>query len=227
MLSDDEQAAFLDSIERVRQRAVTRLGPNRDISIAINFVANLHHAVDKVMQQTGGRVPTPECTAGCAYCCSVRVEATEPEIFRIAREIKTRPTKQINALLGRLQEHAATAATNGSRRTNCAFLEDNLCSIYEVRPAVCRKAHSLSAQHCENQAPEIPQNLEMLLGTEALIKGTSDAYRQVHFHASAHELCHAMLLALTEDTAETRWHHGEAVFPAGHAPTLGPAVDEN
>lgn len=209
MLGEDERSASLEAIDRVRESAAARLGSQRDA--AVEFVANLHRAVDKVMQQPG---TLTACHAGCACCCLVRVEATEPEIFRIARELRLRPPAQIAILVERLRNRAATADEVSSRR-DCAFLEDCLCSIYEVRPAVCRRAHSLSAERCHSFAPEIPQNLDMLLRAEVLITGTSEAYRRVGLQSSAHELCGAVLLALTDATAETRWLDGEAVFAEG------------
>lgn len=209
MLSEDERKATLDAIERVRQSAVNHLGANR--SSAVYFIANLHRAVDKIAQQAGDHGQKAECKPGCACCCSVRVEASEPEIFRIARELRKRPADQVSAIIERLRHHVAT--TDGTRRTDCAFLVKQLCSIYEVRPAVCRRAHSLSAENCRNFAPEIPQSLEKLLQADVLMKGTSEAYRQIGLNASAHELCSAVLLALTDETAEARWHEGESVFP--------------
>lgn len=208
MISHDEQTAYLDAIERVRQSAANHLDANR--SIAVDFVANLYRAVDKVMQQQ-----KTECRPGCACCCSVRVEATEPEIFRIACEVKKLPTAQVAALLERLRDHVATA--DGASRIDCAFLDDHLCSIYEIRPAVCRRAHSLAAENCQRFAPEIPQSLDMLLQADALMKGTSEAYRQAGLHASAHELCRAVLLTLTDETAEARWLDGVSVFPEDRA----------
>jgi Fe-S-cluster containining protein len=210
MLSNEEQAAYLDSIEGVRQSAVNHLGSNRGASFAIDFIANLHRAVDKIAQQADLSQKT-DCKPGCACCCSVRVEASEPEIFRIAREVKKRPADQIATILERLRNHVATP--DGASRTDCSFLEDNLCSIYEVRPAVCRRAHSLSAEKCRSFAPEIPQNLGMLLGANALMHGTSKAYREVGLPSSPHELNSAVLLVLTDETAEARWHEGESVFP--------------
>ncbi|HCI15134.1 MAG TPA: YkgJ family cysteine cluster protein [Gallionellaceae bacterium] len=209
MLSYEEQTAYLDSIERVRQSAVKHLDSNP--GVAVEFIANLHRAVDHVMQQSNGTDRQTECRPGCTFCCSVRVEATEPEIFRIAREVKKLPADRVAAIVERLQKFAATA--DGASRTDCAFLDDHLCSIYEVRPAVCRRAHSLSAESCKRFAPEIPQSLDMLLRADALMKGTSAAYREVGLHAAGHELCNAVLLALTDETAEARWHNGESVFP--------------
>lgn len=219
MLNDEERTAFLESIERVRESVVTHLGANGGTSIAVGFVSNLHRAVDKVAQQGGEAGPKTDCTAGCTYCCSVRIEASDPEIFYIAREVKKRPKAQVDALTERLQRHVAASKADDapSHRTACAFLESQLCSIYAIRPAVCRKAHSLSVESCRNLDPEIPQNLELVLQAEALMKGTSEAYRQVKLHASAHELCHGVLLALTDETAEPRWHGGASVFPDVHA----------
>lgn len=210
MLSEDEQAAYLDSIERVRQTAVNHLVSNR--GSAVDFVANLHRSVDKIAQQAGAHGQKAECKAGCACCCSVRVEASEPEIFLIAREIKKRPAAQIDAIIECLRNHVAAADDAPSRR-DCTFLEERLCTIYEVRPAVCRRAHSLSAEKCRSFAPEIPQNLGMLLGANALMHGTAKAYREVGLQSSPHELNSAVLLALTDETAEARWHGGESVFP--------------
>jgi Fe-S-cluster containining protein len=209
MLSNDEQAAFLDAIDRVRQRATDHLDSNRDD--AVEFIANLHRAVDKVMQQSADSGAQTECRPGCACCCSARVEATEPEIFLIAREVRKLPAERGSAIVECLQKFAATA--DGASRIDCAFLDDHLCSIYEVRPAVCRRAHSLSAESCKRFAPEIPQNLDMLLRADALMKGTSAAYREAGLPASGHELCNAVLLALTDETAEARWLDGESVFP--------------
>jgi Fe-S-cluster containining protein len=207
MLGEEEQSASLEAITRVRESAAAHLGSHRDA--AVEFVANLHRAVDKVMQQPG---TLTACHAGCACCCQVRVEATEPEIFRIARELRQRPPAQIAILVERLRNRAAAADEASSLLHDCAFLEDRLCSIYEVRPAVCRRAHSLSAERCHSFAPEIPQDLDRLLRAEVLITGTSEAYRRVGLQSSAHELCGAVLLALTDATAGTRWLDGEAVF---------------
>lgn len=213
MLSNDEQAAFLNSIDGVRRKAADHLGSNTNVSSVVGFAANLHQAVDKVVQQAGD--PKPECKPACAWCCSLLVEAMEPEIFFIAREIRKRGPEEVEAIVDALRIRAAATKDDAKnlRRRDCAFLKNQRCSIYEVRPSVCRKAHSLSAERCMNFASGIPQKVEILLGAEALIQGTAGAYRQLKLHASAHELCNAVLQALTDDMAEARWYNGETVFP--------------
>jgi hypothetical protein len=63
-------------------------------------------------------------------------------------------------------------------------------------------------------APVIPQHLDMILDAEALIGGTSGAFRQRGLDGSAHELVRAVLLALVDPTAQARWFNGEQVFEA-------------
>jgi Fe-S-cluster containining protein len=212
MLSNDEQAAFLASIDGVRRKAVSHLGSNLNVPSAVAFAANLQRAVDKVVQQATD--PKPECKPGCAWCCSLLVEAMEPEIFLIASEIRKRGPEEVDAVVEALRIRAADTKVDPKnlRRRDCAFLKNTRCSIYEVRPSVCRKAHSLSAESCRNFASEIPQKVEILLGAEALMQGTAEAYRQLKLPASAHELCNAVLQVLTDDMAEAKWFNGEAVF---------------
>lgn len=214
MLSDEEQAAFLDSIDRISEHSARILAADPGQEAVIGFIANLHRAADKVAQQASGRGVALACEAGCAYCCTVRVEASAPEVFRIVHVLRGRPESELGVLLGRLRDHAAAVgnAPEGRPRVDCAFLENQHCSIYEVRPAVCRKAHSLSVESCRSFAPEIPQDLELILRTEALIRGTAEAYGRLNLDAGPHELCGAVLLALTDATAEARWHAGITVF---------------
>lgn len=209
MLSADEQSAFEESIARVRglaSRALQRTnGPNE----AIAFCAQLHRSLDAVSAQAAAAGPVPDCTAGCAHCCHVRVEATEPEIFHIAQHLAAEPADKLKHLTARLRQHV-TRAQDGTTRQPCSFLQADRCSIYDVRPAACRKAHSLSVQHCATQAPEIPQNLRLLLDAEALMAGTALAYRDVQLPANARELNAAVLAALTDVAAQDRWYQGDA-----------------
>jgi len=214
MLDNEEKAAFLKSIEQVRQRVAGYLGPAPRAGHAVRFVSSLHESIDKVVQKADERGLSTDCKAGCAYCCNVRVETSPAEVFLIARELRKRPVHQLNILRHRLKQHvAATDAPGGDvARIDCAFLDRNLCAIYPLRPATCRKAHSVVRECCEKMEPEIPHHLDILLGAEALIKGTGDAYRDCQLDASPLELCRGVLLALSDDGAESRWSRGEFVF---------------
>jgi Fe-S-cluster containining protein len=226
MLTDDERSAFLHSIARVRQRAAQALRQAQGADGAdgaVAFIAQLHRGLDTVAEQARATGPQPACQAGCAHCCHLRVEATEPEVFHIAQYLRAQPAEALADALSALQRHVATAALNPTNpaRQACSFLVDGRCSIYPVRPAACRKAHSLSAPHCAEQSPTIPQNLRLLVDAEALMAGTALAYRDQPLPASAHELNAAVLAALNDPAAQARWHQGDPAA-LGPAPEQGP-----
>jgi uncharacterized protein len=207
MLTNEEQAAFRESIAGVRSLAAERLRCTGDVGHAVGFVANLHRSLDSVASRAAELGPVPDCKIGCSYCCHVRVEATDPEVFWIARKIRQQPASEVTELIEKLRRRVAEHhADSLDRRRSCTFLVDNRCTIYEVRPAACRKAHSLSVKQCQAFAPEIPQNLTLLVEAEALMIGTAEAYREVDLPASAHELNSAVLLALGDESAEARWY---------------------
>src|SRR3989344_3659845 len=97
MLTDDERTAFLQSIARVRQRAAQALRQAQGAEGAegaegadgaVAFIAQLHRGLDTVAEQARATGPQPACQAGCAHCCHLRVEATEPEGFHIAQYLR-------------------------------------------------------------------------------------------------------------------------------------------
>ena len=214
MLSPEEQAEFSRAADKVRQAALKALTADRSGPFAIRFIANLQRGVDQVLQSALTTGLAIDCQAGCSHCCSARVEALDPEVLRIAAALKTRPPAAIAALTERLRGHAARAqaSTAQTHRMPCPLLEQDLCTVYEVRPAVCRKTHSLDVRQCATPGADIPQSLEVLLKAEALSKGSADAYKHIGLAAAGHELGKALLLALTDPTAEARWMNGEAVF---------------
>lgn len=220
MLSPEEHAEFLLATETVRQAALGHLAAEPNVPQVIYFIARLQRGVDSIAHAVAAAGPQFDCKAGCSHCCHVRVEALEPEVFQIARELKQLPAEKLAAVTLRLQQHGArrAGAMSVPAQQACPFLEHQLCSIYAVRPAVCRKAHSFALAQCEvagaEAKAEIPQSLALLLKAEAMMQGTAAAYRERGLAAAGHELGQAVLLALSDATAESRWALGEAVFDA-------------
>jgi hypothetical protein len=215
MLDDDERRAFRESIERVGRVAADRVRRSAEVSGAIRFVSELHASIDRVAANAAASGVETDCRPGCAYCCRVRVEATEPEIFRMTGWVRQQSPADVTALLGRLRRRVA-AGTGG----DCAFLVDDRCSAYAVRPSVCRAAHSLSVAHCARGATQIPQNLKRAAEAEALMIGTAAGYAAAGLPISPRELNAAVLAALEDDTSEQRWFAGRA------SPTVSSTMHE-
>jgi|GEM_PF-1775313 len=210
MLSQEEQLRIRESINAVSARASSSIQQCTNAWQAIVFLKSLHSSIDAVVNEPRSFDLTPECKAGCSFCCSVKVEVSDPEAIQIARHVQDLP-QDVRAKLIEKLEFAAAQKSNLTtpERTDCAFLEAGLCSIYTIRPSVCRKAHSLSVKECEELAPEIPQNLNLLLQCEVIAAGANEAFQQNNLHVGNNELSSAVLAALATVNAAEEWFRGK------------------
>lgn len=118
------------------------------------------------------------CHEGCTACCCVLVVSYLPEVLRIAaflnqpeqaeakasflasypawkQRSSDAPERALAAFLGgRQKDYDAVHEEHFRRAIPCAFLRDNRCSIYPVRPLGCRNAHALdTADQCVADPP--------------------------------------------------------------------------
>jgi Fe-S-cluster containining protein len=148
---------------RVRSEIAAALGESpseADLAAAADRAHALfddEHA--RAIARPGARAPA--CSAGCAYCCHVHVDATGPEILSIAAHLaRTRTPEQIHALGDRLAAHVARAGSMSDEdrwaaKVPCALLgEGGLCSVYEARPLRCRAFHARSVDPCRRAFEE-------------------------------------------------------------------------
>ena len=216
MLSPDEQSQLHLTIIAIEQRASEALAKTQNAWQAIAFINTLHSNTDAVIAASDLTGPKSECKPGCTHCCNARVEVSDAEALYIARHVRQMPAKERFQVLERLRLKAAESSNvtlpgKKPKLKPCAFLRDGLCSIYSLRPAVCRKAHSLSVQACESGASHIPQNLTRVVQCEALSVGINQAYKSIGLSASRYELSAAVLAALAEN-AEDTWYQGRPLL---------------
>jgi uncharacterized protein len=212
-LGPDERAQLEASIAAITATVSDVLARATNASQALGLVSVLHKNLDRAVAMVCtpdlAAELRPECKAGCSHCCSSRVELTEPEALLIARHVGQMAASQKSALIESLEaqaQHHFGDAVVQTRRLSCAFLQDNRCTIYPLRPATCRKAHSLSAKACETHAPLIPQNLQILLHCEALMTGSNEAFKRQGLQVSTHELASGVLTALAKEDALGDWY---------------------
>lgn len=171
-MSPEEQTAFAESIHRVQ--AAARLALDGGSSRA-RLVAELHRGVDRVTWLAQERGVALACQPGCAHCCEARVEVLPDEAGLIAQALRDWPEPAQAELRQTLLAQARQRRAQPWVRLPCALLREQRCSVYAARPAACRKAHSLDAQACAEAAPQIPQELALLLDAEALMLGVGQA----------------------------------------------------
>lgn len=165
------------------------------------------------------------CQRGCSWCCrGLHVEVLAPEALNIARHLRDSLDREsLSALEAGLAVHVRNARGTSSQQlwraqTPCIFLEQQsgACTIYPVRPVVCRLHHSLDRAKCERAATDrdttIPRHhsAEDLYGLAQAALLLSCEERGLD--ARSLELASAVQLALGGPDAAERWAHGESVF---------------
>jgi Fe-S-cluster containining protein len=126
----------------------------REIPISAFFLA------DHLVRRCEAENPLPHpisCQAGCDFCCFNQVQMTPPEALLIGHFVEQNFSQAEKDLL--LAKVARTLAlTAGKSQTAiaqmrpelpCPLLRDHRCSVYPVRPLMCRAMHALDAARCQ------------------------------------------------------------------------------
>ena len=140
----------------------------------------LHEQVDagvdaraQAIERAGAKVA---CERGCTGCCEEPIMVFRPEAARVWRWLErpeNRDAKaaflaaypkwkaQIGAVSDKLSELFATDPQNfvahhvdaWRKGVLCAFNQDGACTVYPVRPIICRTGHALDTnEHCSGAA---------------------------------------------------------------------------
>jgi uncharacterized protein len=117
-----QEDQFLIKIKKVKAGPLVKLGI-------------LYSFMDEVLKFTSQFM---SCKNGCSACCHYKINLSPIEVEYI--EKNTLIHRSINIAPGR-----------NFHGEPCPFLKNNSCSIYEVRPFVCRKHHAFTsdAYWCE------------------------------------------------------------------------------
>lgn len=95
-----------------------------------------------------------ECGPGCSTCCVVNVSTLLPEGIAIVRYLRQQSPEMESCVTTRLEElwREVRGLDDEDRlfmQRPCAFLdEQGNCSIYSVRPFLCRSISSTDAEAC-------------------------------------------------------------------------------
>lgn len=139
---------------------------------------------------------TISCRMGCAACCRMLVPLSPPEAFALRDYIEQLPTDRRMSVLQKVADSKSILQSHGlldrlwavanaeasipdaeldplnhayyALRQPCPFLEHEMCSIYEARPAACRELLVTSpAALCDDLVsnPVTPLPVSIRIGT--------------------------------------------------------------
>jgi Fe-S-cluster containining protein len=110
-----------------------------------------------------GEAPLIACGPGCAHCCVVNVALLRPEAVTIVAYLERKlAAEEILALQQKIDElHAAIRWLDEEERIRwrqpCALLDEaGTCSIYPVRPLLCRGLTSIDPETCRQAIDPLP-----------------------------------------------------------------------
>lgn len=157
------------------------------------------------------------CKRGCWFCCTTWVDATPPELIFAMRGVRRQSPKARRAASSFATFGALPFAERGRTVAPCPMLEDNACSIYDDRPALCRAAASTDAATCQktflmqSEEPFMAPVVYVRTGTDYAL-ALAAALKQAGLDHRTLELMGGMARVLATDNAEARWLDGEDIF---------------
>ncbi|WP_315828490.1 MULTISPECIES: hypothetical protein [unclassified Bradyrhizobium] len=167
-------------------------------------------------------LPTLACAKGCPSCCALRVTATAPEIFllaRYARQIDQRmPATALGSLSRRIK--LANRATRGLSETErmklrqpCPFVVRGGCIIHPARPLACRGHASFDRRACAQAMAGREVDVPVSAPHVALRALVQDSLREAlgaaGLASGLYELNQGLVLALDAPERERAWRDGQ------------------
>jgi Fe-S-cluster containining protein len=103
-------------------------------------------------------LPEPlDCKPGCNFCCYNLPMVTPPEALLMGHYVEQTFSDQkkkeladsIYKILKHIDGLSPYEVVMMRHELPCIFLENGMCSVYPVRPVICRTCTSTSAEHCK------------------------------------------------------------------------------
>jgi uncharacterized protein len=196
----------------------------------LSIAAKVSAFADQTIAMINQRYRPPlNCKEGCSYCCrKPGVLVAFPELLRLVEHVRrTFSETEITELAERARGYAVQMEGRNcnaplKESVPCPLLVNERCSVYEVRPLVCRGYNSTSVDACR----EAHEKADALVPIFAPIKDVTDgATVGLEQQLGAHGLNDAMLdLGLALNLAMTARENSFEAIAEGN---VGLAVAEN
>ncbi|MEQ8194529.1 MAG: YkgJ family cysteine cluster protein [Rhodospirillales bacterium] len=219
------EAPIKDGLRDIISGAIRDNGPQTDLAALFDGVIDCTSNVTDSVRATDPPLQPLACDKGCSHCChQYDVGVTPFEILRIADHIRTAYTDdQIKALLIRLRAAEKRKSDHpiedwGVAKFPCPLLEADKCSVYGIRPLVCRAMNSYSEERCRHnlEHPHDDSSVPMYGHQYEIAKfargGIQRGLALSDLQNDILELVPALRIALTTPGATVRWLAGERLF---------------
>ena len=207
---------------------VGTLSCGRNEAAALELASQAFSLADRLISyfESANQLPHPiACREGCSFCCFNQVEVTPLEALRLGHYVDQNfSTEDQDALMARVTRSLRLKAGKSKQEIGrlrhqfpCPLLLDGRCSIYPVRPLVCRAMHTFDAGACQ----------EELLGGKlgpgeyyahryefvwSISSGLQNGCREMGCQTGILDLVLALQDFFTQENPVEKWVSGEEVF---------------
>jgi len=216
--------------DRVKDLAVLTLSSGGDEAAVLALAAHAFSLGDHLIDyfERENQLPHPiACREGCSFCCYNQVEVTPVEALGIGHHVAQNFSQaEWQALMARIGRALSLKAGKSRKKIArlrpelpCSLLIDGRCSVYGVRPLVCRAMHAFEAGACE---AELLQN--RLRTNEyyahryefvwSISSGLQTGCREVGCQTGVVDLDGALQDYFAASSPMEQWLRGETVFRA-------------
>jgi len=153
---DSCQNAFKDILnDQFQEKIYNGFINDAVLPVLKNVMAYAHDIVDAL--EHSDQSPAVACGPGCSYCCHSQIHVLPIEALLIMSFIHESFTgEQIVLLMDKIEQRlqrtrgqAIGTLFSVKSELPCIFLENGMCSIYQVRPFICRAWNSMDSSLCE------------------------------------------------------------------------------
>jgi len=147
-----------------------------------------------------------------------------PTVLQVAAMVSTWTPLRLVEVKSRIAAYRAdNCAVNTVPRPPCPLLVDGKCSVYQIRPLVCRAHNSTDVAPCRlrhgGMDVAIEGELAPLEAKVAVEAGLASALKARHLdHGFGLEFTSALGIALDDPDATRRWVSGEDIFAPARLP---------
>jgi len=223
----DETALKAHKIELAEVKRLSKLFKKSKTPGAISSaVGTVHQNIDDYFRSNLDNYKIQlACKEGCNYCCYLRVEVFIPEVFRIKyyleKNLSSEALSEIKLAISATAKRARGLSTKeySIAQIPCPLLINNRCSIYSVRPGMCRKYHSLDVELCIKNYNEPDNDVYgavsvrgLSLGIMSFLKGLHFSLKKQKLDDNTYELSQALEVTLDTPKAYAQWRQGKVIF---------------
>ncbi len=199
--------------------------PGTALELARQAMVWADHAISRLEWESP--LPRPiVCQPGCHYCCINQVELTAPEALLLGHYVDLNfPDAEKARLLGRAIKSLRIRAGKTKpqiaqirQKLRCPLLSrEGRCSVYPLRPLVCRAMHSLDQEQCERDLKSkllrkfeyYAHRYEIII---SVLAGLMEGCKAMGLQSGPLDIARALRDFFSQERPVERWIQGEKVF---------------